>query len=138
MRGIKFRGLLQSGVFIFGSYVTDSKNYHAILRENPNDSSEMLNTPVIPESVGQFTGLKDKNGGAIYEGDIVKYLNEYQDEPSIHFVHYEGDKGYPAFELSPELGFECNGFAGIYQGGSGHIIVIGNIHQNPELLEQAK
>ena len=90
------------------------------------------------ETISQFTGLQDTDGVDIYEGDIVKYLNEYQDEPSIHFVHYEGDKGYPAFELSPELGFECNGFAGIYHGGSGHIRVIGNIHQNPDILEQVK
>ena len=91
-----------------------------------------------PIQILQFTGLQDKDGVDIYEGDIVQYLDEYNDEPSIHFVQYLGDKGYPAFELSPELGFECNGFAGIYQGGSGHIIVIGNIHQNPELLESTK
>jgi hypothetical protein len=67
VRQIKFRGLLQSGVFIYGSYVTDGKDYHAILRENPDDSLEMLNTPVIPESVGQLTGIQDEDDVDIYE-----------------------------------------------------------------------
>jgi hypothetical protein len=135
MRQINFRGLTLCGTFIYGSYATDNKDYHAIVRENPDDSSEMLNTRVIPETVGQFTGLQDKNGVDIYEGDILQYLDEYEDEPSIHFVQYSGEQGYPAFELSPELNFECNGFAGVFQGSSGELKVIGNIHQNPELIK---
>jgi hypothetical protein len=87
-----------------------------------------------PITLEQFTGLQDNSGFDIYEGDILQYLDEYDDEPSIHFVQYSGDQGYPAFELSPDLGFECNGFAGVFQGSSGELKVIGNIHENKGLL----
>tara|TARA_R110000851_G_scaffold322196_1_gene488101 strand:+ start:354 stop:800 length:447 start_codon:yes stop_codon:yes gene_type:complete len=148
MREIKFRGLLQSGVFIFGSYVTDGKDYHAILRENPNDSSEMLNTPVIPESVGQFTGLQDKNGVDIYVGDIVtshQFLFDGNEVESIIFgviasndfgwtlgriknKFYEDYTGYEPSEGETNLG----DFYGLHEES---FEVIGNIHQNPELIK---
>ena len=126
MREIKFRGLLQSGVFIFGSYVTDGKDYHAILRENPNDSSEMLNTPVIPESVGQFTGPQDKNGVDIYVGDIGEFENgdkfivEMEDwlEVSINWID------------EPECEDQLRDLYRISKA-----TIIGNIHQNPELIK---
>ena len=79
--------------------------------------------------IGQYTGLTDKNGTKIFEGDIVKSC-EYDD---IYFVKYCADDNYPAFDVVPEINIECNGLSHL------HIVegieVIGNIHDNPELLE---
>ena len=57
-RDIKFRGLRVDGKgWVYGSYATDGKHYHAIIKESELDESEMLNIPIKPESLGQYTGL---------------------------------------------------------------------------------
>jgi hypothetical protein len=133
VRQIKFRGLLQSGVFIYGSYATDGKDYHAILHENPDDSLEMLNTPVIPKSVGQLTGIQDKDDVDIYEGDLIKnktgrvcevVFNEYCAAFDSE-VKVDGGRGAEAYGFKNSL-------------WKTHVTIIGNIHQHNELLEQAK
>lgn len=89
-------------------------------------------TEVIPETVGQFTGLVDRNGKRIFEGDIIKDC----DYDHIYTVRYFGDEGYPAFDCHPELQFcECNGLSHLVAASA--IEVIGNIHDNPELLERS-
>ncbi len=88
--------------------------------ENYTDDIELM----------QYTGLHDKNGKEIYEEDIVKqwcgehpYMNmddlEYESEYSTEIVKYSG------------FGF----FAGDYGIGEVELEVIGNIYENPELLE---
>ena len=136
MRQIKFRGLLQSGTFIYGSYVTDGKDYHAILREDPDDSSKILNTPVIPETVGQFTGLQGKNGVDIYEGDILQpsaYLKSGFARCVVAFK-----KGMFCFEISkPFIASTSPLYRSLGRGKSAcnQFAIIGNIHQNPELIK---
>jgi hypothetical protein len=126
MRQVKFRGLLQSGVFIYGSYVTDEKDYHAILREHPDDSLQMLNTPVIPESVGQLTGLQDKNGVDICEGDVI----DYGQGRFAEIVYWKGRftmKGLNFSDGTPSCIVDFYTYP-----------VVGNIHQHSELLESVK
>ena len=98
--------------------------------DKPSTYSIAPNTPVsvfysvIPETVGQFTGLTDKNGKRIFEGDIVSLVKH---DGLIYKVVYVPCR----YELVNSKGVNCF-VLDIYK--SENIEVIGNIHDNPELL----
>lgn len=80
---------------------------------------------VDPTTVGQYTGLTDKNGKKIFEGDIVDCLEYYGE------VYYDSDC---CFDLRDNTSEMCGGFIGSYNS----LKIIGNIHDNPELLDNSE
>ena len=99
--------------------------------DKPSTYSIAPNTPVsvfysvIPETVGQYTGLTDKNGVRIFEGDIVSLVKH---DGLIYKVVYVPCR----YELVNSKGVNCF-VLDIYK--SENIEVIGNIHDNPDILK---
>nr|DAV45616.1 MAG TPA: YopX protein [Caudoviricetes sp.] len=89
---------------------------------------------VIPCTIGQYTGLTDKNGKKIFEGDIVAYCTSSNraTNKEFHEVVFEtrGESGYFGIKISK---IETWGFC--IEVPAKLMEVIGNIHDNPELLE---
>ena len=81
---------------------------------------------VIPETVSQYTGLKDKNGREIFEGDIVRHGLFKQDYKMI--VRYREESAAFMF------GDKRTGFS-FSSDQTKYLEIIGNVHENPELLE---
>ena len=87
-------------------------------------------------AVMQYTGLEDKNGVEIYEGDIVKVISGYGWEDVSDVVFGLADKrygNYPAFCM-PRVETESNSFSEVFDSGDYEVEVIGNIYQNKDLL----
>lgn len=84
----------------------------------------------------QYTGLKDKNGKEIYEGDIIRFFSPQfarGQEWGIGRIYYSEKQA--AFELdSVELGNKCMDCAGLKQDEIVKFEVLGNIYENPELI----
>lgn len=85
---------------------------------------------VLPETVGQFTGLTDKNGKKIFEGDIVQYYGTYPLEVYIEKGHTK-IRWYDTISASKYDKL----FFSIDREGYGECEIIGNIYDNPELLK---
>lgn len=130
MREILFRGKrADNGEWVEGYlYITQNGEYE-ISNYCKYYNCERNTYIVIPETVGQYTGLTDKNGKKIFEGDIVKYGD------TVHKVVFEQRNGTAYFGLVYST-LETLSF-GYYQDLK-QIEVIGNIYDNPELLGEER
>lgn len=159
MREILFRGKREDNSqwvigFLSKTRGLDNKLHICIDYE---EKGLMCSSIVIPKTVGQYTGLTDKNGTKIFEGDIIRYAdndeyNYYLDSlkhpeeyENLNFnniwtideIVYGIKVGYPAFDLNSH-NFDCNGLSILNESRQYHYEVISNIHDNPELLKEFK
>ena len=133
MREILFRGKrVDNGEWVEGYFCADAieQLYGCntgmdgfIRRFNPEiHKSNMFE--VDRETVGQFTGLTDRNGVKIFEGDIVKYFDDWI-----------GKVGYDSYSALFAVSFVDGDYDYFGSVACGDCEVIGNIYDNPELLE---
>ena len=140
MRTIKFRGKrVDKDELVFGDLLTGmgyKKGKFYILphlTHYPSDCNSLDGYEVETGTVGQFTGLYDKDGKEIYEGDIIKYTHEIciEDGPGT----YVGAVSFCEGMFCLHEDSDCTVATAIYESEEyGGICVIGNIHDNPELL----
>lgn len=129
MREILFRGKrTDNGEWVYGDLI---QNVDCLkIREQEKSIKKIAKSyEVYPETVGQFTGLLDKNGKKIFEGDIV--LGLFLFDMSINAVVKFRDGAFGLEWRRGEI-IEFNAFTSLcnitYE-------IIGNIYDNPELLE---
>ena len=125
MREIEFRGLRLDGKeWIYGYYFLTQTGEAVMLQSDYRSLDGIFPvqvTRVREDTIGQFTGLTDKFGVRIFEGDIVETL--YDGLQAISYSH--AGFGYPDGKVFVFISSFVN-----------QTEVIGNIHQNPELLAQ--
>ena len=131
----KFRGMTLGGEWVYGNLAIINKkiNFCGMTIEAgyyiSNEVGIPFAYPVRPETVGQCTGLKDKNGKLIYEGDILKCIYS---EIMQYCVYWEG-RGYRMRVYGSDNKIVND--RPIFINAADVLEVIGNIHENKDLLE---
>ena len=137
MRTIKFRGKCAkgsryAGEWAYGSCVQCEKSDDVLITAAINDRCSCT-YHVDPDTVGQYTGLTDKNGREIYEGDFINYDGStwggvvQWHHNGYFFINDSYGKKYPNCVRYRALGDMLDGRP---------LVVVGNIHDNPELIKK--
>ena len=129
MREIKFRGKnIETGEWLYGNLQVPKKEGVGYYMWD----KEKFQREVDPETIGEFTSLKDRNGNDIYEGDIISFDYGVGEPVSEDLIEVRFVRGVFAFLWNGDLDDECPVSSPTREWAN----VIGNIHDNPELLKK--
>ena len=138
MREILFRGKMDNGEWVYGSFCMDAlEQFNGLcgvdgfIRLYDKAKGKMQTYEVDRETVGQYTGLKDKHGKRIFEGDILRWTGEDGETGKVIVIFAGGSFLLKCVEV---LDAPADPFDEFDRGGQ-TLEVIGNIHDNPELLK---
>lgn len=150
MREILFRGKrVDNDEWVEGAFCPDALEQirgvsfdgflDGFIRRFDTDSRKMVMYEVDRETVGQYTGLRDKNGKRIFEGDILRvWYEEYPDEFHITKVWAQGAT-LCVDVMGEDYDYTAINFADDVWSDTDQIVeIIGNIHDNPELIGGAE
>jgi uncharacterized phage protein (TIGR01671 family) len=134
MRPIKFRGQrVDDKKWVYGDLISKPIHHECAILENG-----VINHSVIPETVGQYVGLKDKNGKEIFEADVIKWDDEKKMEYVLHSTDWDGSIDPNNAPFMSAYGSTCGRyfrtFMNIYDP-TRFATIVGNIHTNPDLLQ---
>ena len=133
MREILFRGKrTHNGEWVYGDFVrgNERKSLRDSIFVYDSETQSFNDYKINPSTLGQYTGLTDKNGKRIFEGDNAKVL-QGKDKDSA-YVGFENG----AFMLYPKTGNIYERTLWEYWYNDWDVEIIGNITDNPELLEK--
>ena len=126
MREILFRGKRKdNGEWVKGSFWDEIPNELGGIAQYGSCVFHHIDL----ETVGQFTGFTDKNGAKVFDGDVVKVLQGK--DKGVAYVGFENG----SFMLYPRTGNIYERTLWAYWYNDWDVEIIGNIHDNPELLE---
>ena len=127
-REILFRGKrADNGEWVYGNLIDSDSIVGKIVDFDEEYFIPEFWYKVDPETVGQFTGLADKNGTKIFDGDIVRFYDDSEDELTNGVVVFNAD--FCSFCVS------MKGHEDIMLMAHWQYELIGNIHDNTELLK---
>lgn len=134
MREILFRGKrIDNGVWVYGSFLQVEHEDGSFTTAIFHKKDACGDAEVYPATIGQYTGLKDKNGKRIFEGDIV-YVTGLMPHPTWGYDSVTGVVEWcgGAFEVEGKANDDYVPYGLLYDSCDACREIIGNIHDNPE------